>query len=76
MQATRPADTSREVPPFRAAYAPADEAIAAQLLTSASRTAGAEAGIDARATRLVQAIRARATGLGARRACAHRAHDA
>ncbi|HXX26439.1 MAG TPA: bifunctional proline dehydrogenase/L-glutamate gamma-semialdehyde dehydrogenase PutA [Pseudolabrys sp.] len=64
MQTTRPAETSREVPPFRATYAPADEAIAAQLLASASRTVDAEAHIDARATRLVQAIRARATGLG------------
>ena len=55
---------AREVPLFRAAYAPPDEAIVAGLLAAASRTTEAEARIDARATRLVEAIRARTGGLG------------
>src|SRR5262249_21998811 len=42
----------------------ADEAIAAELLASAPRRSDAEARIDARATRLVKAIRARTGGLG------------
>jgi RHH-type proline utilization regulon transcriptional repressor/proline dehydrogenase/delta 1-pyrroline-5-carboxylate dehydrogenase len=50
--------------PFRAPYAPADEAIAAALLADAARPADAEARIDARATRLVQAVRARSSGFG------------
>ncbi|HTL63557.1 MAG TPA: bifunctional proline dehydrogenase/L-glutamate gamma-semialdehyde dehydrogenase PutA [Pseudolabrys sp.] len=55
---------ARDIPPLRAPYAPPDEAIAAELLASASRGSGAEARIDARATRLVKAIRARSGGLG------------
>src|SRR5690242_20224246 len=55
---------AREVPLFRAAYAPPDEAIVAGLLAAASRTTEAEARIDARAARLVAAIRARSGGLG------------
>jgi len=49
---------------FRAPYAPPDDEIAAALLAQARRDAAAEARIDARARRLVEAIRARATGLG------------
>jgi RHH-type proline utilization regulon transcriptional repressor/proline dehydrogenase/delta 1-pyrroline-5-carboxylate dehydrogenase len=55
---------ARDIPPFRAPYAPLDEAIAAELLASASRGSDVEARIDARATRLVKAIRARTGGLG------------
>ena len=54
----------RDIPPLRALYAPPDEAIAAELLASAARPADAEARIDARARRLVEAIRARSGGLG------------
>ncbi len=52
------------VPAFRAAYAPPDEALAAGFLASAAREAAAEARVDARARRLVEAIRAKAGGLG------------
>ena len=55
---------ARDIPPLRAPYAPPDEVIAAELLASASRRSDAEARIDARATRLVKAIRARTGGLG------------
>src|SRR5580658_1842604 len=51
-------------PTFRAPFAPADEDMAAGLLADAPRTARAEARIDARAKRLVEAIRAKAGGLG------------
>ena len=54
----------RDIPPLRAPYAPPDEAIAAALLASAARPVDAEARIDARATRLVEAIRSRTGGLG------------
>src|SRR5262249_9055527 len=50
--------------PFSAPYAPPDEAIAAKLLAEVSRPAAAEARIDARATRLIEGIRAQAGGLG------------
>ena len=50
--------------PFRAPYAPPDEEFAAALLTHAGRDPAAEARIDTRARHLVEAIRARATGLG------------
>jgi RHH-type proline utilization regulon transcriptional repressor/proline dehydrogenase/delta 1-pyrroline-5-carboxylate dehydrogenase len=53
-----------DIPSFRAPYAPADETIAGALLKTAARPAEAEARIDQRATRLVEAIRARASGLG------------
>src|SRR6266700_1005438 len=53
-----------EIAPFAATYAPPDEAIAARLLAEAPRAADAERRIDARAARLVEAIRARAGGLG------------
>jgi RHH-type proline utilization regulon transcriptional repressor/proline dehydrogenase/delta 1-pyrroline-5-carboxylate dehydrogenase len=52
------------VPPFRAAYAPADEDLAARFLASAPLRPEAEARIDARAGALVAAIRARAGGVG------------
>jgi RHH-type proline utilization regulon transcriptional repressor/proline dehydrogenase/delta 1-pyrroline-5-carboxylate dehydrogenase len=54
----------RDISPLRAPYAPPDEAIAAALLASAGRPAEAEARVDARATRLIEAIRARAGGFG------------
>src|SRR5450631_4134650 len=49
---------------FAAPYAPSDEVIAARLLAQAARAAPAEGRIDARATRLVEAIRAESGGLG------------
>ncbi len=64
MQAARPASTSCDIPSFRAPYAPADETLAAALLAAAPRAPQAEARIDARASRLIAAIRARSAGLG------------
>jgi RHH-type proline utilization regulon transcriptional repressor/proline dehydrogenase/delta 1-pyrroline-5-carboxylate dehydrogenase len=55
---------ARDIPPLRAPYAPPDEAIAAALLESAGRPRDAEARIDTRARRLVEAIRARTGMLG------------
>ena len=52
------------LPLFRAPFAPPDEALAAALLADAARDRAAETRIDARAKRLVEAIRARAGGLG------------
>jgi RHH-type transcriptional regulator, proline utilization regulon repressor / proline dehydrogenase / delta 1-pyrroline-5-carboxylate dehydrogenase len=52
------------VPAFAAPYAPADEEVAARLLADASPGTAIEARIDARAVKLVAAIRARAGGLG------------
>ena len=52
------------VPPFRAAYAPADEDLAARFLSSAPARPEAEARIDARAGALVAAICAKAGGVG------------
>src|SRR6185437_16633058 len=52
------------IPSFQAPYAPADEAIAAALLNIIDRDSAAEGRIDARAGRLVAAIRARRGGLG------------
>jgi RHH-type proline utilization regulon transcriptional repressor/proline dehydrogenase/delta 1-pyrroline-5-carboxylate dehydrogenase len=49
---------------FRADYAPPDEAIAARLLSAVRGGADADARIDARARRLVEAIRSHAGGLG------------
>jgi len=49
---------------FAAPYAPPDEQLAAALLAAAPRDAAAERRIDARATRLVEAIRAKSGGLG------------
>jgi RHH-type proline utilization regulon transcriptional repressor/proline dehydrogenase/delta 1-pyrroline-5-carboxylate dehydrogenase len=53
-----------DIPPFRAPYAPADETIAAALLSAGPREATAEARIDAQARSLVAAIRERSGGLG------------
>jgi RHH-type proline utilization regulon transcriptional repressor/proline dehydrogenase/delta 1-pyrroline-5-carboxylate dehydrogenase len=63
MPAAKPAIATRDMTSFRAPYAPPDETIAASLLVAAARSDEAEARIDARATRLVQAIRARTGGL-------------
>ncbi len=52
------------VPTFRAPFAPPDEDLAAGFLAGATRDAAAERRIDARARRWVEAIRARAGGLG------------
>ena len=52
------------LPTFRAPFAPPDDALAANLLADASRDGAAESRIDARAQRLVEAIRAKAGGLG------------
>src|SRR5579862_7164938 len=52
------------IPPFSAPYAPPDEQIAARLLAADRRTDEAEARIDDRARRLVEAIRAKVGGLG------------
>ena len=49
---------------FRAPFAPPDEALAAGLLTEAARDGAAELRIDARARQLIEAIRAKAAGLG------------
>src|SRR5690242_4991555 len=50
--------------PFNAPYAPADEDLAPSFLSQAARDPAAEARIDARATALIEAIRARAGGVG------------
>src|SRR5215469_10059149 len=50
--------------PFQAAYAPADEELAAKLLADVPRYGAAERRIDARARRLIEAIRAKIGGLG------------
>ena len=52
------------LPAFQASYAPPDEELATGLLADATRGAAVERSIDARARRLVEAIRARKTGLG------------
>jgi RHH-type proline utilization regulon transcriptional repressor/proline dehydrogenase/delta 1-pyrroline-5-carboxylate dehydrogenase len=64
MPPTEAATIACDIPSFRAAYAPADEALASDLLDAAGRSPEAEARIDARATRLVDAIRARRGRLG------------
>ena len=53
-----------ELEPLRAPYGVADEELAARFLAQAGRPADAEARIDARARRLIEAIRARAGGVG------------
>src|SRR6266849_3473806 len=53
-----------ELAAFVAPYAPPDRLLAPPLLAAGSRGAAAEARIDARARRLIEAIRARAGGLG------------
>jgi RHH-type transcriptional regulator, proline utilization regulon repressor / proline dehydrogenase / delta 1-pyrroline-5-carboxylate dehydrogenase len=52
------------LPPFMAPFAPPDEELAVPLLAGAARDEAAEARVDARARRLVEAIRARSHGLG------------
>jgi RHH-type transcriptional regulator, proline utilization regulon repressor / proline dehydrogenase / delta 1-pyrroline-5-carboxylate dehydrogenase len=64
MQSAKPEATACDIPSFHAPYAPPDEAAAADFLAGAARPIAAEARIDARATRLVNAIRGRAGGLG------------
>jgi RHH-type proline utilization regulon transcriptional repressor/proline dehydrogenase/delta 1-pyrroline-5-carboxylate dehydrogenase len=61
--ARRPEQTG-ELPTFAAPYAKPDEQLAAALLAQAPREPAAEARIDRRATRLVEAIRAKSGGLG------------
>jgi RHH-type proline utilization regulon transcriptional repressor/proline dehydrogenase/delta 1-pyrroline-5-carboxylate dehydrogenase len=51
-------------PEFRAPYAPPDEEIATRFLAEAPRAPAAERRIDARATRLIEEIRAGTGGLG------------
>src|SRR5438132_14303198 len=61
----RPASRDEpRVPVFAAAYAPADEDMAADLLRANAASPPADAAIDARARRLVTAIRARRGGIG------------
>jgi RHH-type proline utilization regulon transcriptional repressor/proline dehydrogenase/delta 1-pyrroline-5-carboxylate dehydrogenase len=62
--ASRDIEAVAAVAPLSAPYAAADEAIAAQLLAALPRSPEAERRVDAQATRLVRAIRARARGLG------------
>jgi RHH-type transcriptional regulator, proline utilization regulon repressor / proline dehydrogenase / delta 1-pyrroline-5-carboxylate dehydrogenase len=62
MTAVEEADTG--LPPFRAALAPPDEVSAASLLADAARNGAAERRVDIRAGALVEAIRAKAGGLG------------
>ncbi len=52
------------IAPFHADYAPADEELAATFAAGAPRASAAEERIDARATRLIEAVRARSGGLG------------
>jgi len=52
------------VPSFHASFAPPDEELATVLLADAARDRAAERRIDVRARRLIEAIRATATGLG------------
>jgi len=54
----------KDVAHFSAPYAAPDEELAAVLLDTAPREVAAEARIDKRATRLVEAIRAKSNGLG------------
>jgi RHH-type proline utilization regulon transcriptional repressor/proline dehydrogenase/delta 1-pyrroline-5-carboxylate dehydrogenase len=64
MQAAKSAIAPRELASFAAPYAPADELMAAPLIAAAGRSAPAEARIDARATRLIEAIRAGSGRIG------------
>lgn len=54
----------RQVPGFRAPYAPPDEQIAAELLAKEPRDAASDRRINALATQLIEAIRTRSNGLG------------
>ena len=64
MQSAKPDAGVFDIASFRARYAPPDEQVAADLLVGAERADAAEARIDARATRLVRAIRNSIGGLG------------
>jgi RHH-type transcriptional regulator, proline utilization regulon repressor / proline dehydrogenase / delta 1-pyrroline-5-carboxylate dehydrogenase len=55
---------SAALPPFAAPYAPADEDLAAEFLADAPRESAAERRVDARARRLIEAIRCKIGGLG------------
>src|SRR5262249_52005834 len=55
---------TRSEHPFSAPYAPPDDAVAATLFAEVPRAAAAERRIDARASRLIEGIRARTGGLG------------
>jgi RHH-type proline utilization regulon transcriptional repressor/proline dehydrogenase/delta 1-pyrroline-5-carboxylate dehydrogenase len=57
-------EVTAALPPFRASYAQPDEQLAAKFLADAAREGAAERRIDARARRLVEAIRAKISGLG------------
>ncbi len=61
---TRAERADSGLPPFRAPFAPPDEDLAPGLLADAARDGAAERRIDGRARRLVEAIRAKAGGLG------------
>ena len=52
------------LPAFQAPYAPPDEELAAGFIAQAARDSAAESRVDGRARKLVEAIRARAHGLG------------
>ena len=52
------------LPTFRAPFAPPDDELAKQLLADAARSSAAESRVDARARRLVEAIRAKTAGFG------------
>src|SRR5262249_23372263 len=60
----RSPEEASAAPTFAAPYAPPDEEIAAELLPQASLGPTVEARIDTRAGKLVEAVRARAGGLG------------
>jgi RHH-type proline utilization regulon transcriptional repressor/proline dehydrogenase/delta 1-pyrroline-5-carboxylate dehydrogenase len=60
----RSSDPASGLAVFTAPYAPPDEQLATALLAAAARDPAAEGRIDARATRLVAAIRAESGGLG------------
>ena len=64
MQPAKLASVSGDIPRFRAPFAAADENLAAPLIAAAGRAEPAEARIDARTQRLIEAIRARSGGLG------------
>ena len=52
------------LPTFQAPFAPSDEELATGFFARAARDRAAESRIDARAKKLIEAIRARSTGLG------------
>src|ERR1700746_4030421 len=57
-------EVTAALPPFQEAVGPADEELAAGFLADAPRDGAAERRIDARAQRLIEAIRAKIGGLG------------